>query len=130
LNKDEEDAPDAVDIPLGVLSNSGEIVLLQMDGVMTKEEFKKVVELGQNACKNIYEVQKKALQEKFQLTEINEKAVEEQVGGKSVEAESDSAKPLKENKKDSAKQSVAGVGGNVKENSPQVKEGKAKKVKK
>jgi exosome complex component RRP41 len=118
LNKDEEDAPDAVDIPLGILPNSNEIVLLQMDGLMTKEEFKKVIELGQKACKDIYEVQKKALQEKFQLTEVSEKVVEEQVVGKDAPEEKPQAKQGKEAKQEKSD--------SKKEN----KESKAKKVRK
>jgi exosome complex component RRP41 len=71
LNKEEEDADDAVDVPLAILPNSGEIVLLQMDGLLTKEEWKKVVAMGMKGCAQVYEVQKKALKEKFELGEIN-----------------------------------------------------------
>jgi exosome complex component RRP41 len=63
LNKDEEDAPDAVDIPMAILPRTEEIVLLQMDGLLSKEEWKKTVKLGIKGCKQIYELQKKALRE-------------------------------------------------------------------
>ncbi len=87
LNKDEEDAPDAVDIPFGVMPNSGDIVLLQMDGLLTKEEWEKIIPLGQKACKQIYEIQKKALTEKYSLTDVSEKNVEETVlAKKNIEA--------------------------------------------
>lgn len=95
LNKDEEDAPDAVDIPLGIMPNSGQIVLLQMDGLLTKEEFDKVMPMGVAACKEIYEVQKAALKERFSLTEVSESAVEENVLGKK-EKKSDAPKESKE----------------------------------
>ncbi len=67
LNKDEEDAPDAVDIPFGILPNSEEIVLLQMDGLLTKKEWEKVSKLGIEACKKIYEIQKKAIKKRFEI---------------------------------------------------------------
>ncbi len=81
LNKDEEDAPDAVDIPIAILPNSEEIVLLQMDGLLTKKEWEGVVRLGIKGCKQVYEVQKKALQEKFVLGEAKTKDLEEKVKG-------------------------------------------------
>jgi len=70
LNKDEEDAPDAVDIPLAILPNSEEIVLLQMDGLLKPDEWKKVLKLGIEGCKKVYEVQKKALTERYELGEL------------------------------------------------------------
>lgn len=73
LDKYEEDAPDAVDVPLGILPNSEEIVLLQMDGLLTKEEWKKLWKLGLASCKEIYEIQKKALTERYELGEIKSK---------------------------------------------------------
>jgi exosome complex component RRP41 len=101
LNKEEEDAPDAVDIPFGILPNSGEIVLLQMDGLLTKEEWDKVVPLGYKACKDIYEIQKRALQEKFQLTEVSEKNVERVIEGMDDSKKEDSKEKEKGSKKES-----------------------------
>jgi exosome complex component RRP41 len=121
LNKDEEDAPDAVDIPFGILPNTGEIVLLQMDGVLKKEEWEKIAVLGYDACKKIYEVQKKALSEKYQLSEVSENAIESKVSAKKDEKLS---APAKKETKDQAKQ---GFAGGAKQVLPQVK---AKKVRK
>ncbi len=53
------------DLPIAVLGRTGEITLLQLDGEMTKEELKKAIELGKKVCKQIYEIQKKALKEKY-----------------------------------------------------------------
>jgi len=86
LDKAEEDAPDAVDIPLGILPNSNEIALLQMDGLLTKEEWAKVIDLGIDGCKQVYELQKKALAEKFELGDVNEKTLEKDVDGAEGEA--------------------------------------------
>jgi gamma-glutamyltranspeptidase len=109
LNKDEEDAPDAVDIPFGILPNSGEIVLLQMDGILTKAEWEKIAVLGMDACKKIYEVQKKALQEKFQLSEVADNAIAPSAN---------------------AKKEVKAEVVNKKETTKEVKDVKAKKVRK
>ncbi|MBW2976130.1 exosome complex exonuclease Rrp41 [Candidatus Woesearchaeota archaeon] len=59
-----EDAPVA-DIPIAIMPNHDEITLLQMDGLISKEELKKVIEMGKKACKEIYEIQKRALKDKY-----------------------------------------------------------------
>jgi len=65
ISKEEEDIEDTVDIPIAVIPRSGKISLLQMDGIIKKEEVKKAIELGREACKKIYDVQKKALKERY-----------------------------------------------------------------
>ncbi len=116
LNKDEEDAPDAVDIPLGILPQTGEIVLLQMDGVITKEEFNKALQMGIKGCKDIYKIQKSALKAKYELEELKldsaKKAIKEE--GPSQAGEEKAAKPEKAEKAEKTTK----------------KEDKAKKVKK
>jgi len=114
LNKEEEDASDAVDIPIAILPNSEEIVLLQMDGLLTREELEKLMPMGMKACKQVYEVQKKALEEKFKLTEVSEAIVEAQVAGKEAKEVAPKAKEVKQDK----------------ESKKETKEVKAKKVKK
>jgi len=66
VNKEEEDYEDgegATDIPMAYLSNSGKITLLQLDGKIQAKRFKEVLEAGKEACKKIFEIQKKALKE-------------------------------------------------------------------
>ena len=66
LSYDEEAFDGAVaDIPVAILPNTGEITLLQMDGEVSKENLLKAVELAKTVCKRIYEIQKKALKEKY-----------------------------------------------------------------
>ena len=62
-----EEAYDAIvsDIPVAMLHNTKEVVLLQMDGEISKEDLIKALELAKIATEKIYEVQKKALKEKF-----------------------------------------------------------------
>ncbi|MBN2518576.1 MAG: exosome complex exonuclease Rrp41 [Candidatus Altiarchaeota archaeon] len=54
------------DLPLGYIPSRDEIVLLQLDGDFSKDDFNKAIELGLNGCKEIYEMQKNALKERYQ----------------------------------------------------------------
>jgi exosome complex component RRP41 len=65
LNKHEEDAPDAVDVAMAFLPNSKEVVLLQMDGEITPEEFKELNKIASEEVGKIYEIQKEALKKAF-----------------------------------------------------------------
>lgn len=53
------------DIPIAMMPNHDKITLLQMDGLISKDDLKKVLEMGKKVCKEIYEVQKKALKDKY-----------------------------------------------------------------
>ena len=64
LNKDEDNFGEA-DCPMAIVPRTGEIVLLQMDGHLTFEEFEKAMELSINAAKNIYEIQRDALRRRY-----------------------------------------------------------------
>ena len=64
LEESYEDGPVA-DIPIAMMPNHNKITLLQMDGLVSKEDIKKVLEMGKKVCKEIYEVQKKALKDKY-----------------------------------------------------------------
>ena len=57
------------DIPIAIMPNSGKITLLQMDGKIKKEELMKLLEMSKKVCMDIYEIQKKALKEKYQEVE-------------------------------------------------------------
>ncbi len=72
LDYSEESYPDGpvADIPIAVMPNSGKITLLQMDGEVKKEELMKLIEMGKKTCMDIYEVQKKALKEKYKEAEV------------------------------------------------------------
>ena len=59
-----EDGPVA-DIPVAMLPSTGEITLLQMDGEISKEMLMKAIQEVRKAVGQIYEVQKKALKEKY-----------------------------------------------------------------
>ena len=66
LSYDEEAFEGKVaDIPVAVIPHTGEITLLQMDGELQQAELKKAIELAKKKCMEIYEIQKKALKEKY-----------------------------------------------------------------
>ncbi len=66
LNYNEEAYPATVsDIPVAMTHNTKEITLLQMDGEISKEDLLKALEMGKIATEQIYELQKKALKERF-----------------------------------------------------------------
>lgn len=67
LNYGEESYPAVVsDIPVAVLHNTKEICLLQMDGEISKEDLLKALELAKVATEKIYQIQVKALKEKYE----------------------------------------------------------------
>ena len=70
LGKEEDNYGDA-DLPIAISPRTGEILLLQMDGHLTREEFDKALGMAIDGCYKISEMQKKALVEKYQkLTEV------------------------------------------------------------
>ncbi|MBW3012050.1 exosome complex exonuclease Rrp41 [Candidatus Woesearchaeota archaeon] len=67
LSYDEEAFEGEVaDIPLALLPRTGQVTLLQMDGKASKEQLLQAIELAKKKAPELYEVQKKALKEKFE----------------------------------------------------------------
>jgi len=64
MNEPEDNYGEA-DMPMAIMPRTGEITLLQMDGELTKEEVQKMIEQNIVASREIYELQKKALQDKY-----------------------------------------------------------------
>lgn len=60
-----EDEYGEADLPLGIAPNTKEIVLLQLNGVLTREEFIKAIEMGYNAAEQVYKIAKEALYNKY-----------------------------------------------------------------
>ncbi len=65
LNKEEEDVEDAIDLPFAYIPSTKEVVLLQMDGIADIEEIEKIIEMAKKGCDKIYEMQIKAIKEKY-----------------------------------------------------------------
>ena len=64
LNKEEDNYGQA-DVPLAIVPSTDEIVLLQMDGNMTREEFDRAIEMAVGACHKVYDLQKDALKRRY-----------------------------------------------------------------
>jgi exosome complex component RRP41 len=73
---DTEDKVGAADVPLALMPNLNAITLLQMDGILTPEEFEKAVNLAMEGCKKIYTLQKEALKTKYKGVKQEEEVEE------------------------------------------------------
>lgn len=62
----EEDNFGQADLPIAIAPRTGEILLLQMDGHLTNDEFNQALDLAIKGCYDVHELQKKALLEKYQ----------------------------------------------------------------
>jgi len=65
----DEDKKGEADIAFAMMPTKGKVTLLQMDGIITKEELKEALELARDSCKKIYESQKQVLKEKYKKVE-------------------------------------------------------------
>jgi exosome complex component RRP41 len=66
--KKEEDNYGEADLPMAMVPRSGRLVLLQMEGHMTRDELKTALEMGVAGCKKIYELQKQALRDRYAVS--------------------------------------------------------------
>ncbi len=67
----DEDQFGDVDVAFATIGNQDKIVLFQMDGIVTKEEFLKMIDLAKRGCAQIFEKQVNALREKYKTGEEN-----------------------------------------------------------
>ena len=70
LNKPEDNYGEA-DLPIA-MTEDGKITLIQMDGHLTPDEFIEAMELVQKGCRQVLEIQKAALAEKYASLMIDE----------------------------------------------------------
>jgi exosome complex component RRP41 len=70
---DVEDKVGSADVPVAYMPNLAAITLLQMDGILTPEEFEEAVKLAIEGCRKIYVMQKEALKARY----VSVKEVEE-----------------------------------------------------
>ena len=64
-----EDTEGELDLPIAYYPKKKKITLLQMDGILSKQEWAKAAKLGMEGCKRVYEMQKVALRQKFENPE-------------------------------------------------------------
>jgi len=55
----------AADVPLAFMPNLNAVTLLQMDGILSPDEFEQAVNMAMEGCKKIYAMQKEALKTKY-----------------------------------------------------------------
>ena len=70
---DTEDKMGSADVPVALMPNLNAVTLLQMDGILTSEEFDKALNLALEGCRKIYVMQKEVLKAKY----VSVKEVEE-----------------------------------------------------
>jgi len=64
-----EDQFGDVDMTVATIGNEDKIVLLQMDGIITRGEFTKMINLAKKGSEEIYEKQKEVLKERYKTGE-------------------------------------------------------------
>jgi exosome complex component RRP41 len=63
----EEDNFGQADLPMAMIPRTGEVLLLQMDGHLTRAEFDRAIELGTGAMHKIYALQRDALARRYAM---------------------------------------------------------------
>jgi exosome complex component RRP41 len=64
LRKEEDNFGEA-DLPMALVPQSGRLVLIQMEGHMTRDELSRSLDLGVVGCRKIYGVMKQALRDRY-----------------------------------------------------------------
>ena len=74
---DTEDKEGSGDMPVAIMPNLGQVTLLQVDGIYTREQFQKAFELAIEKGRQIYDMQRQALTNRFFGGETTSSHVEE-----------------------------------------------------
>ena len=69
-----EDNYGDVDMAVAAIGDEDKIVLLQMDGIITRDQMVEMLNLAQKGCAEIYEKQKQALKEKYKTGDIDDQS--------------------------------------------------------
>ncbi len=64
------DSEHVADIPVASIPSTGQITLLQMDGIVSKDQLLKAITMAKDKCKEIAEIQRQAIKDKFKK-EVN-----------------------------------------------------------
>lgn len=62
---DEEDKEGQADMPIAYMPNLNQISLMQVDGVLSQQEYGKCLDTAIEGCKKVYQLQKEALVKKY-----------------------------------------------------------------
>jgi exosome complex component RRP41 len=66
---DYEDKEGDADVPLAYMPKTEHVTLLQMDGILSQDDFNGCIDMAIEGCKQVYEVQREALKKKYGLDE-------------------------------------------------------------
>jgi exosome complex component RRP41 len=77
---DYEDKGGDADLPLAYMSTVNAVTLLQMDGILSGEEFEQAVKMAVEGCKQINQIQKEALRAKYSVEKEAETEKEAEAG--------------------------------------------------
>lgn len=77
---DYEDKGGDADMPLAYMSTVNAVTLLQMDGILSGEEFEQAVKMAVEGCKQINQIQKEALRAKYSVAKEAETEKEAEAG--------------------------------------------------
>jgi exosome complex component RRP41 len=77
---DYEDKGGDADMPLAYMSTVNAVTLLQMDGILSGEEFEQAVKMALEGCKQINQIQKEALRAKYSVAKEAETEKEAEAG--------------------------------------------------
>jgi exosome complex component RRP41 len=71
---DTEDKEGGADMPVAYMPHLDEVTLLQLDGILTRDQFNQCFDTAVEGCKMVYEIQKQALMQKYfgNETEVKE----------------------------------------------------------
>ncbi|MBR9682103.1 MAG: exosome complex exonuclease Rrp41 [Candidatus Aenigmarchaeota archaeon] len=67
-----EDNYGEVDFAVATVGKQDKFVLLQLDGIVTFDEFKKMVKMSKEGCGKVYEIQQEALRQRYKTGDNNE----------------------------------------------------------
>ncbi len=62
---DTEDKEGQADLPIAMMPNSNQVTLLQLDGQLNDDEFKKAFNMALEGCRRVYQLQREALIGKY-----------------------------------------------------------------
>jgi exosome complex component RRP41 len=66
---DYEDKEGEADVPVAYMPKLEKVTLLQMDGILPTDDFEECVKMSIEGCKQVYEIQRNALKEKYGITD-------------------------------------------------------------
>ena len=61
----EEDNYGQADLPLAIIPSTGEVVLLQLDGHLTPDQFEEAMDLATSGCMDLYKIMRDALDKSY-----------------------------------------------------------------